>query len=83
MSIVVNFIVSIFLRLRMVIDGIVALFQVGAAMLSAKGDGLKAKAQVLDRNADFLADTRRLAQVRMRCLLRMFSRRVGSTLSTR
>src|ERR1700732_109274 len=44
MSIVINLIVSIFLRLRMAIDGVVALFQIGAAILSAKGDGLKAKA---------------------------------------
>jgi cytochrome P450 len=44
MSIVINLIGSIFLRLRMAIDGVVALFQIGAAILSAKGDGLKAKA---------------------------------------
>jgi cytochrome P450 len=44
MSIVINFITSVFLRLRMAIDGVVAVFQIGAAILSAKGDGLKAKA---------------------------------------
>jgi cytochrome P450 len=44
MSIFINFITLIVLRARMAIDGVAALFQVGAAVLSAKGDGLKAKA---------------------------------------
>jgi cytochrome P450 len=43
MSIVINFVTLSFLRLRMAVEGVVALFQVGAAILSAKGDGLKAK----------------------------------------
>jgi cytochrome P450 len=44
MSVFINFITLIVLRARMAIDGVAALFQVGAAVLSAKGDGLKAKA---------------------------------------
>jgi cytochrome P450 len=44
MSTLINFITLSFLRLRMAIDGIAAVFQIGAAILSARGDGLKAKA---------------------------------------
>jgi cytochrome P450 len=44
MSTLTNFITSILLRLQMAIEGMAAIFQVGAAILSAKGDGLKAKA---------------------------------------
>src|SRR5580692_7020345 len=44
MSTLTNFITSILLRLQMALEGVVAVFQVGAAILSAKGDGLKAKA---------------------------------------
>jgi hypothetical protein len=44
MSAFINFITLIVGRARMAIDGVAALFQVGAAVLSAKGDGLKAKA---------------------------------------
>src|ERR1700694_2338784 len=44
MSTLTNVITSIYLRLRMAIEGVAAVFQIGAAILSAKGDGLKAKA---------------------------------------
>jgi cytochrome P450 len=44
MSTLTNFITSILLRLQMAIEGVAAIFQVGAAIFSAKGDGLKAKA---------------------------------------
>jgi cytochrome P450 len=44
MSDLVNFITSILLRLRMAMEGVAAVFQIGTAILSAKGDGLKAKA---------------------------------------
>jgi cytochrome P450 len=44
MSSLTNLITSIVLRLRMAIEGIAAVFPVAAAILSAKGDGLKAKA---------------------------------------
>jgi cytochrome P450 len=44
MSTVTNFFTSILVRLQMAIEGVAAVFQVGAAILSAKGDGLKAKA---------------------------------------
>jgi cytochrome P450 len=44
MSVVINFFTVILLRLRMSVEGVAAVFQVGAAILSAKGDGLKAKA---------------------------------------
>ncbi|MGA2125061.1 MAG: cytochrome P450 [Xanthobacteraceae bacterium] len=44
MSDLVNVITSILLRLRMAIEGVAAVFQIGAAILSARGDGLKAKA---------------------------------------
>lgn len=44
MSTLINFINLIVLRARMAIDGVAALFQIGVAVLSATGDGLKAKA---------------------------------------
>jgi cytochrome P450 len=44
MSTLTNFITSIVLRLQMAIEGVAAIFQVGAAIFSAKGNGLKAKA---------------------------------------
>jgi cytochrome P450 len=44
MSTLVNFISLIVLRARMAIDGVAALFQIAAAVLSATGEGLKAKA---------------------------------------
>jgi cytochrome P450 len=44
MSVVINFFTVILLRLRMAVEGIAAVFQIGAAILSAQGDGLKAKA---------------------------------------
>ena len=44
MSTLINFLSLIVLRARMAIDGVAALFQIGAAVLSAPGDGLKAKA---------------------------------------
>jgi cytochrome P450 len=44
MSIFINFLTLIVLRIRMAVEGVAALFQIGAAILSAKGDGLKAKA---------------------------------------
>jgi cytochrome P450 len=44
MSALTNLFTVAFLRLRIAFEGIAALFQVGAAILSAKGDGLKAKA---------------------------------------
>jgi cytochrome P450 len=46
MSTLTSFITVFLLRLRMAIEGITAVFQVGAAILSAEGDGLKAKAAV-------------------------------------
>src|SRR5271156_4825639 len=46
MSIFINFTRLSFLRLCMAIEGVVALFQIGVAILSAKGDGLKAKASI-------------------------------------
>jgi cytochrome P450 len=44
MSTLINFLTLIVLRTRIAIEGVVALFQVGAAILAAKGDGFKAKA---------------------------------------
>jgi cytochrome P450 len=44
MSTLTNFFTSILVRLQMAIEGVAAAFQVGAAILSTKGDGLKAKA---------------------------------------
>jgi hypothetical protein len=44
MSALTNLFTVAFLRLRIAFEGIAALFQLGAAILSAKGDGLKAKA---------------------------------------
>jgi cytochrome P450 len=44
MSALTNLFTVAFLRLRIAFEGIAALFQIGAAILSAKGDGLKAKA---------------------------------------
>jgi cytochrome P450 len=44
MSTLTSFITLLLLRLRMAIEGLTAVFQVGAAILSAEGDGLKAKA---------------------------------------
>ena len=61
MSDLVNVITSILLRLRMAIEGIAAVFQIAAAILSAKGDGLKAKA------ADAFAEPR-LQRVALRPL---------------
>jgi cytochrome P450 len=61
MSDLVNVITSILLRLRMAIEGVAAVFQIGAAILSAKGDGLKAKA------ADAFAEPR-LQRVALRPL---------------
>ena len=44
MSFLVNIVTSIAIRLRMWLEGIAAPFQIGAAVLAASGDGLKAKA---------------------------------------
>jgi cytochrome P450 len=44
MSTLINFLTVIVLRARIAIEGVAALFQIGAAVLSAKGDGFKAKA---------------------------------------
>jgi cytochrome P450 len=44
MSAVINFFSVLFGRLRIACEGVAAIFQIGAAILSAKGDGLKAKA---------------------------------------
>ncbi|HUD87549.1 MAG TPA: cytochrome P450 [Xanthobacteraceae bacterium] len=44
MSVFINFFKVILLRLRMAVEGVAAVFQIGVAILSAKGDGLKAKA---------------------------------------
>ena len=40
-----NFVTVLGVRLRMIVDGLAALYQILAAILSAKGSGLKAKAQ--------------------------------------
>src|SRR5271165_832817 len=44
MSALTNLFSVLFLRLRIACEGIAAFFQIGAAILSANGDGLKAKA---------------------------------------
>jgi cytochrome P450 len=44
MSFLTNFIASFVTRLRMLLDGLVAPFQIAPAILAATGDGLKAKA---------------------------------------
>jgi len=44
MSILTNFVTSFVMRLRMLLDGLVAPFQIAPAILAASGDGLKAKA---------------------------------------
>ena len=44
MSFLTNFVTSFVTRLRMLLDGLVAPFQVAPAILAASGDGLKAKA---------------------------------------
>jgi cytochrome P450 len=44
MSALINLITVPVLRVRIALEGIAAFFQIGAAILSAKGDGLKAKA---------------------------------------
>jgi len=44
MSALANLFSVLFLHLRIGFEGIAALFQIGAAILSAPGDGLKAKA---------------------------------------
>lgn len=44
MSFLVNIVTSIAIRLQMWLEGIAAPFQIGAAILAASGDGLKAKA---------------------------------------
>src|ERR1700730_3055402 len=40
-----NFVTVLIVRLRMILDGLAAVYQIPAAILSAKGSGLKAKAQ--------------------------------------
>jgi cytochrome P450 len=44
MSFLTNFVTSVAVRLRMLLDGLVAPFQIVPAILAASGDGLKAKA---------------------------------------
>ena len=44
MSLLINFVTSFVVRLRMLLDGLVAPFQIAPAILAASGDGLKAKA---------------------------------------
>jgi cytochrome P450 len=44
MSLLVNIVTTIAIRLRMVAEGLLAPFQIAAAILTASGDGLKAKA---------------------------------------
>lgn len=44
MSFLTNFVTSFVVRLRMLLDGLVAPFQIAPAILAASGDGLKAKA---------------------------------------
>ena len=44
MSFLTSFVTAIVVRLRMLLDGLVAPFQIASAILSASGDGLKAKA---------------------------------------
>src|SRR5215470_5252509 len=44
MSFLANLVTSVVVRLRMLLDGLVAPFQIAPAILSATGDGLKAKA---------------------------------------
>jgi cytochrome P450 len=44
MSFLINIVTAIAIRLRMWLEGIAAPFQIGAAILAASGDGLKAKA---------------------------------------
>jgi cytochrome P450 len=44
MSFLTNFVASFVTRLRMLLDGLVAPFQIAPAILAATGDGLKAKA---------------------------------------
>ena len=44
MPFLTNFVASFVTRLRMLLDGLVAPFQVAPAILAASGDGLKAKA---------------------------------------
>ena len=44
MSFLTNFVTSFAVRLRMLLDGLVAPFQIAPAILAASGDGLKAKA---------------------------------------
>jgi hypothetical protein len=40
-----NFVAVLVLRLRMIVDGLATLYQIPAAILTAKGSGLKAKAK--------------------------------------
>jgi cytochrome P450 len=44
MSFLINFVTSVVVRLWMLLDGLVAPFQIAPAILAASGDGLKAKA---------------------------------------
>jgi cytochrome P450 len=44
MSFLTSFVTSVFVRLQMLLDGLVAPFQIASAILSASGDDLKAKA---------------------------------------
>jgi cytochrome P450 len=44
MSLLTNFVTSFVVRLRMLLDGLLAPFQLAPAILAASGDGLKAKA---------------------------------------
>jgi cytochrome P450 len=64
MSFLTNFVASFVTRLRMLLDGLVAPFQIAPAILAATGDGLKAKA------AAALQDTR-VQRISLR-LLRAF-----------
>ena len=50
MSFLTSFITSFVIRLRMVLDGLVAPFQIAPAILGASGDSLKAKAAAALKN---------------------------------
>ncbi len=48
-----NFVAVLIVRLRMILDGLAALYQIPAAILLAKGSGLKAKAQAASQEPLF------------------------------